>query len=514
MTETQAPTPEHRASEDPSTEAGLTTPERLRFPGFYAFVGSGCLLVLELVAGRILAPTIGVSLYTWTSIIGVVLAGISLGNWLGGKIADRAPGRATLSSLYLLSALTSSLVLVFSRDLGKIAAPHTWPAVSQVLWLTMLLFFVPSTLLGTMTPMLIKLSLRSLGATGRVVGRIQAAATLGSIVGTFMTGFFLISWFGTRAIVAGVCGALLVLAALSNPVWTRRARMNMAAVLVFIAAMAAVSKSPCLVESNYFCIAIERVAAQDGTPVLILNLDHLDHGRVYTKDPTNLIYPYQTLYKQVLDAWFPLGSAVDSFQIGGGAYTTPRYLERYYSGRQVVAEIDPAVTEFAHTHLLLPRATGVETIPDDARQALKTLPDTKVFEVVLGDAFNDAAIPYHLTTVEFNDLLKSRMSADGVYMINVVDGVEYGFLRSFMLTLQETFADVRLMTLKGDWPVDGRNSTFVVAASDRSLPDVAAMVPRSELERFLARDGGIVLTDDHVPVDQLLAPNFRQRLER
>jgi predicted membrane-bound spermidine synthase len=488
--------------------------ETLRFPGVYAFVGSGCLLVLELVAGRILAPTIGVSLYTWTSIIGVVLAGISLGNWLGGKIADKAPGRATLSSLYLLSALTSSLILVFSRDLGKIAAPHTWPAITQVLWLTMLVFFIPSTLLGTMTPMLIKLSLRSLGATGRVVGRIQAAATLGSIVGTFMTGFFLISWFGTRAIVAGVCGALLVLAALSNPIWTRRSRMTFAAVLLIIAGMTALAKSPCIIESNYFCIAIERVVAQDGTPVLLLNLDHLDHGRVYTKDPTRLIYPYQTLYQQVMDAWWPHGSQVDSFQIGGGAYTTPRYLERYYKGRQVVAEIDPAVTEFAHTHLLLPRITTVETIPDDARQALKTLDGSDRFEVVLGDAFNDAAIPYHLTTVEFNDLLKSRMSPDGVYMINVVDGVEYGFLRSFMLTLRETFADVRLMTLPGDWPVDGRNSTFVVAASDRSLPDVPAMVPRDELEPFLTRPGGLVLTDDHVPVDQLLAPNFRQRLER
>ncbi|MEX2556546.1 MAG: fused MFS/spermidine synthase [Actinomycetota bacterium] len=512
MTDTHASHAEQHDSDDGLSQGEPPHGERLRFPGVYAFVGSGCLLVLELVAGRILAPTIGVSLYTWTSIIGVVLAGISLGNWLGGRIADRAPGRATLSSLYLLSALTSALILAFSRDLGKIAAPHTWPAITQVLWLTTLLFFIPSTLLGTMTPMLIKLSLRSLGATGRVVGRIQAAATLGSIVGTFLTGFFLISWFGTRAIVAGVSGALLVLGAFSNPIWTRRSRMTVAAVVLFIAGMAALSKSPCLVESNYFCISIEKV---QGGEILVLNLDHLDHGHVDTKDPTNLIYPYQILYQQVLDTWYPRGTRVDSFQIGGGAYTTPRYLERYYTGRQVVAEIDPAVTEFAHDRLFLSRDTTVETISDDARQALKTLGADEQFDVVLGDAFNDAAIPYHLTTVEFNALLKTHMRPDGVYMINVVDGVEYAFLRSFMLTLREVFYDVRLMTLPGLWPLDPKGgSTFVVAASDRPLPDVPSMVPRDEVDAYLDQEGGSVLIDDHVPVDQLLTPNFRRRLER
>src|ERR671924_510051 len=84
----------------------------LRFPGPFAFLGNGCLLVLELVAGRILAPTVGVSLYTWTAVIGVVLAGLSLGNWIGGKIADWRPGRSILSLLYLLSAIASGMILI------------------------------------------------------------------------------------------------------------------------------------------------------------------------------------------------------------------------------------------------------------------------------------------------------------------------------------------------------------------------------------------------------------------
>jgi MFS family permease len=191
----------------------------LRFPGVFAFLGNGCLLVLELVAGRILAPTVGVSLYTWTAVIGVVLAGISLGSWVGGKIADRRPGRSVLSLQFLLSAAASALVLVFDSNLDSIAAPFSWPTIWQVVWITTLVFFLPSVLIGMITPMIIKLALSSLDVTGRVVGRIRAAAELGAIAGVFLTGFVLIEAFGTRAIVAAVAITLAVLGILSNPVW-------------------------------------------------------------------------------------------------------------------------------------------------------------------------------------------------------------------------------------------------------------------------------------------------------
>jgi MFS family permease len=191
----------------------------LRFPEAFAFLANGCLLVLELVAGRIIAPTVGVSLYTWTAVIGVVLAGLSLGNWVGGVVADRRPGRSLLSLQFLASAGASALVLVFASDLDAVAAPFSWPTISQVLWLSTLVFFLPSVLIGMITPMIIKLSLASLEMTGRTVGRIRSAAELGGILGVFLTGFVLISAFGTRSIVAVVAAVLAVLAVLSSPLW-------------------------------------------------------------------------------------------------------------------------------------------------------------------------------------------------------------------------------------------------------------------------------------------------------
>jgi MFS family permease len=191
----------------------------LRLPSVIAFVANGCLLVLELVAGRILAPTVGVSLYTWTAVIGVVLAGISLGSWIGGKIADRRPGRSVLSLQLLLSAVASALVLLFESNLDSVAAPFSWPSILQVVWLTTIVFFLPSVLIGMVTPMIIKLALNSLEVTGRVVGRIRAAAELGAIAGVFLTGFVLIEAFGSRSIVATVAITLAVLGVVSNPLW-------------------------------------------------------------------------------------------------------------------------------------------------------------------------------------------------------------------------------------------------------------------------------------------------------
>jgi len=453
---------------------------------------------------------LGVSLYTWTSIIGVVLAGISLGNWLGGRIADSRPGRRTLSAVYMLSALSSGVILALTRSVNRIEAPGSWPAILQVVWLTALLFFIPSTLLGMATPILVKLSLRSLGNTGRVVGRIQAAATLGSIVGTFATGFFLISWFGTRAIVAGVAGALLVLGILSATGWTRRRRVDVIALALIIAALGIAADRPCLKESNYYCIS---VLPGDTPNIRVLRLDFLIHGFVDLNDPATPIYSYEKLYDEVLRATFPAGQRADSFSIGGGTYTFPRYMEARYTGRVVVSEIDPAVTQVARERLALRPGPRMEIHHDDARRVLMSMSPAERFRVVAGDAFNDAAVPYHLTTKEFNDLVALHLAPDGLYLVNVVDAVHDDFLRSFVTTLRLTFPVVRVFS-KAAWPPGQRRETFVVLASRVPPPDTPSLVPAAALDAFLERGRAVELTDDHVPVDQLLAPVFRQRLER
>jgi spermidine synthase len=487
----------------------------LRFPGTFAFVGSGCLLVLEILAGRIVAPTLGVSLYTWTSAIGVVLAGLSLGNWIGGRIADWRPGRSTLSLLYLLSGIASTLVLALSKNIDAIAAPTSWPAELQVLWLTAILFFAPSVLIGTTTPMIVKLSLSSLDATGRVVGRIQAAATLGSIVGVFATGFLLISSFGTRPVVAGVAIALLGLAVLSNPFWERRTAssavptnvaLSSLVLALFTVGVAATYDSPCVKESNYYCIGVER----NGN-FKILSLDMLIHGYISTQDPSQLVYPYERVYGNVVDAKFDKKRRLEAFAIGGGSFTFPRYLARSHNGHTIVAEIDKEVTAVARKDFGLVDTPAIDIIHKDARPVLRDRPKGEQYDVILGDAFGDIAIPYHLVTREFNDLVASRLKPDGIYLVNVVDGVNYDFLRSFIHTLKMSLPFVDLVAVPGESGA-GARATFVVGASKQPLPRIQTTLAPAQLTGFLAQRDATTLTDDHVPVEQLLAPVFRQRL--
>ena len=511
-------------SQKPSTtppaagEAPELTP--LRFASAFAFVGSGCLLVIEIVAGRLIAPSVGVSLYTWTSVIGVVLAGIAIGNWLGGKLADRRPDRTTLSTIYLAAAAATALILFFARDVDTFTAPTSWPAVMQVLWITALMFFIPAVVLGMPTPMLVKLSLPSLATTGRIVGDVQAWATAGSILGVFITGYFLISWFGTRAIIAGVAVVLLLLAAFSHPYLTDTSRVAKAVrsqpalgivpavVLIAALALAMTAESKCVKESNYFCINVYPDAQGNQQ----LSLDLLIHGAVNLEDPAELIHPYVKLYGDVAGAAFPKDEPITSFQIGGGTYTFPRFLAANYDARTVVAEIDPDVTDVNRSHLGLKDTPEIEIVHEDARLALRERPDDERYDLVLGDAFNDIAVPYHLTTKEFNEEVSDRLSQRGIYMVNLVDGRGYDFLRSYMATFSETFRNVGLLTPPGQ-AVQGERSTFVVVGSQAPLPRLRAMVTNEGLQPFLQEEETIDLTDDHVPVDQLLAPVYGDSIE-
>src|SRR3954452_16019173 len=172
------------------------------------FISSFCTLVIELIAGRIMAPYIGVSLYTWTSIIGVVLAGMSGGNFFGGVVAGRYASRRTLGLIFMAGGVASLGILVVTHAV----AGHTFGLtfLPRIVLYVGAIFFLPSFVLGMVSPVVIKLALANLERSGHTVGTIYACSTIGSIVGTFLTGFYLISWLGTRTIVWLVAVILLV----------------------------------------------------------------------------------------------------------------------------------------------------------------------------------------------------------------------------------------------------------------------------------------------------------------
>jgi spermidine synthase len=500
-----------------------------------AFTASACTLIIELVAGRIMAPLIGVSLYTWTSIIGVVLAGISLGNFLGGKLADRYASRRMLGIQFLVSGLTSLSILLTASLFATWKGPSTFPLMARIVLFTAAIFFLPSMVLGTVSPMLVKLTLRDLSRSGDIVGKIYAVSTAGSIVGTFVTGFWLVSMFGTRAIILGVSLLLLLLAFLFGD-WRLRGRSNRWAVpaalivLILVAVGILINQgkltTDCLKETNYYCIKVND-EEQGGAPVKVLVLDHLVHSYNSLSDPQRLVYGYEYIYAALTEylARSQPAQPPRTLFIGGGGYTFPRYVEARYPGSVIdVIEIDPEVTRVAAEHLGLNPTGAIRSINTDARQAIEEMPAGQAYDLILGDAFHGFSVPYHLTTKEFNDKLRSLMTPDGIYMLNIIDGRSGEFVRSTVRTLRETFPYVAAIPVIENYRDIVRNTWVVVGANkpiDRERYLAAATVtPRSDiadhlwdgekLSEFVAGGRSVIITDDYAPVDNLLAPVFEE----
>jgi len=490
-------------------------------PYLIVFTASTCGLVIEIVAARILAPDIGVSLYTWTSIIGIVLAGISIGNYLGGRLADRSPSPTTLGFILLASGVLSLSVL----PLVKIV-PDTFqslPLIPRIVFITTILFFLPSLTLGMVTPVTIKLMLRDLSHAGNVVGKIYAISTAGSIFGTFITGFVLIQWIGTRAIILLVALLLVLMAIAFGNLW--RAKVPAVACLILLLGIGGFSilgramERDFLRESNYYCIRVDD-ATMNGQSVKSLYLDALVHSYVSLEDPTFLVYGYEKVFADIATYAAQHNPSFRVLFIGGGGYVMPQYLEEVYPQSSLeVIEIDPEVTRVAFEYLGLLPDTCIVTYNEDARMVVPKLPEGQ-YKLVIGDAFNDLSVPYHLTTREFNEQIRALLKNDGIYAVNVVDKLHSGkFLRAYVNTLQQTFPYVYLIRDNADWEDDTRQPHVVVGSfqplSSTALTEANTQVGRghptsyitseSTLTSWLNIQRKIFLTDDYAPVDNLLA---------
>jgi spermidine synthase len=477
-------------------------------------------MILELVAGRIIAPQVGVSLYTWTSVIGVILAGMSLGNYLGGWLADRYASLRLLGLMFVASGLASLAIL----GVGQLHVVDlvSWSMIAEILLLIFALFFLPATLLGTISPIVMKLAMHDLARAGRTVGRLSAFGTAGSILGTFATGFWLIAWLGTYTVVLGVALILLCLGAL---LFLQGRWVHVAVGVLLITALAygverlGWTQSPCLRETNYFCIKITETEV-GGKGLRRLILDRLVHSYSSLDDPTTLQYGYERTYAELVAYKAAAQPKLRTFFIGGGGYTFPRYVAAVYPGSRVdVAEIDPGVTEVAYDHLGLSRDGSVATYNGDARVFLEQ-PASETYDIIFGDAFNDFSVPYHLTTSGFNERVRAWLAADGLYVVNVIDGALRRFLPAYVRTLRQTFENVYIVPSAEGWRTVARD-TFVIVATDVPLDlsrfeegsrFLSGVLSNVEASALLAEGRQILLTDRYAPVEQMLAPVYLGRV--
>jgi len=455
--------------------------------------------MLEILAGRLMAPYVGVSLETFTGIIGTVLAGIALGSAVGGRMADKRDPVPLIAAAYGFGGVLAwaSIPIVAALGPGANAEP------AAIVVLTATAFFAPAAVLSAVTPMVAKAQLSSLDDTGAVVGELSAFGTAGALVGTFLTGFVLVAAFPTRTIII-IVGALLVAGAVLLSLRGARVTPPLAAIVVGAAVLGVslVTPSRCDEETAYNCVRIE---ADDNNPSgRSLYINYLRNSYVDLDDPANLEFRYVRLLANVVDSMRE--GPVRAAHIGGAGVAFPRYVEATRPGsKQVVLEIDGELIDIAERDLGLVLGDNLSVVVGDARLALVDL-ETDGFDVIVGDAFSGITVPWHLTTSEVAAEFDRLLVDDGIYVMNVIDGGSNRFVRSQLATLAEHFDHVGVIVSN-----DGTPPEFVVNqvifASDTAFgpmtiqtSDGAAILGPAVHQLI---DGARVLTDDFAPVDQL-----------
>ena len=496
---------------EPTPEPGLH-----RFAAAALVFGSSAsVLVVEIVALRLLAPYLGLTLETSTLVIGIALAAIALGSWSGGRLADRFPPRRALGPLLAVSGVAVALTPVVVRAAGSLADGFVMIAVTLAL-------IVPGTLLAAVTPMVIKLRLSSLDRTGTVVGQLSALGTAGAIVGTVVTGFVLISRVPVSGILVGLGVALVLAAAVVEWRFRRWRAVVVPALVVMLGGVGAVVVTgPCDVETAYHC-AVVRTDAELASGRILL-LDGAQHSYVDLDDPTFIKYDYAKALVGAVDTAFPTGRPLRAYHLGGGGLTVPRYLAATRPGTvSRVSEIDPGVVAIDRDQLRLPPEEGVDLRVEDARLGLGRLDDDSQ-DLVVGDAFGGVSVPWHLTTREAVVEVDRVLADNGIYVLNLIDFGPLAFARAEAMTLTDVFASVALATetdtLTGG-PKGGGNVVLIASARPIDVVAVQARVRSAGAEWSVISGAELrswigaapVLTDDYAPVDQLLTPYPTRRL--
>lgn len=488
------------------------------------FISGGVLLALEIVASRVVAPYFGNSVYVWGSLIGVFLAALSLGYYLGGRAATRWPAWGPfLALIFIAGACIFPIPHVAGDILGWIAVRDYGPRGDPLIG-SMLLFFLPSVLLGTVSPYAVRLRVRSVEGVGNVAGMLYALSTLGSIAGTLLAAFVLISAVGVSKIIQ-ILGATEMALAILGLLWCRRAAAGagaaaaMAAVLMLTGAVPPDGPSVVYARDTIY----HRITVSDEGTIRYLKLDRYWQSARDLEVPLRTVFSY-TDYLHLPLVFHPELRRVLFVGMGGG--TAPSRFYHDYPGIQIrIVEIDPGVVETARRLFALPEGSGLRVSVQDGRLWLRRTPER--YDVITLDAYLIDTIPFHLATREFYKEAAARLTPGGIVSSNVIGairGPQSRLFRAIYKTYRSVFPEVYV------FPVGGGPSEFL-----QNIILVGTQGPHLSREEILARAGRLVdqrrvqleayvkeagdlydgpietsdvplLTDDYAPTDALIAP--------
>ncbi|MBP5648057.1 fused MFS/spermidine synthase [Candidatus Saccharibacteria bacterium] len=475
-------------------------------------------MILELVAARLMSPYFGNSNFVWTAIIGIILLAGSLGNLIGGRIASSKYPRYIAYILLLFASVYIAVTpLVDTVILNSVKELNTSTQFASVIG-SIIFFLIPSTILGIITPIIMKEKIGDSEDKGKESGKITATIALGSLVGTFVGGFWLIPAMGTRMIFVIIAMIILTIAALLKPlktIYDIKIRSATVIVKILVAIIVTVACFKVGLTNNNEVISIDteygRILVEDGfyngQPVRFYKQSGAYSSATYTDDEFkyDLVFEYVASY----DEMFKFLDVNDVAMIGGAAYQYPKYFISHFPNKTMdVVEIDPKSTEIAKQYFYLDDLLadyGTDRLGlynDDGRLFMAN--GDKKYDAILNDAFSGEVPVAGLSTVEAVKTIKSRLNKDGVYMSNIIgalEGRKGAFLRAEVKTMQQVFKNVYVVPVYRHFETDQFINWMVIATdNDKYVPKKVVNVK--------INDEDIILTDDYNPVDSLVRTEY------
>jgi spermidine synthase len=481
---------------------------------FAVFICGALVMIFEINGSRILAPFLGTSTYIWTSLIGVILAALSIGYWFGGRIADSKPHIAVLASaIFAAGGLVSLTTLVKEIVLGLISDVSIGLEVKALI-AAIVLFAPASIAFGFVLPFAVKLRLRSVEESGTTVGRLYALSTIGSIAGTFLAGFLLIPTIGSLRTMYLIAAMLFLTSLLLAPLAIKPASFSAIVVFVF-----AVTGSELLayqqwsqnrlfaVDTEYSHLTIfEPNDPKTGRKLQAMANDPFFVQSAVFLDSDDLVFEYG---KHFHLAKFYKPDLANSLMIGGAAFAFPRdYLRKYPDASIDVVEIDPGMTQIARDYFRFRDDPRMKIIHQDARVFLNSHQSGQ-YDAIFMDAFGTLfSVPYQLTTIEAATAMRNSLVDDGVLVANIgaaLEGPADQFLRAELTTWRAVFEEVKVFKVKPERGDNELQNLVIVAFKKGPNGTLNGTKEFDELLSHEVRNRSFealpVITDDLAPVE-------------
>ena len=464
---------------------------------------------LELIAARVLSPYVGSSNVVWTSIIGIILASMSIGYWIGGKKADKNASIDKLSEIILIAALFTSAIPILETLVVKVLAGVIPNLIIAAILCAVLVFSIPSFLLAMVSPFAVKIRSQEESEIGSLSGRISSLSTIGSIIGTFLMGFVLIPNIGVTNINIAVTIILIIMAILARE---KRDKKFLFTMILFVCIM-------------LIFIIVGKWVFKISNPDILLDTDS-QYSRIWVKKIAGENVSYKTLQvdtgiESYIDAetgkmgarylrYYDLfeyfnKEAKSTLLIGGAAYTYPmHYLQKYADKTIDVIEIDEKMTEIAEKEFgLNVNDERLHIYTQDGRSYLNY--SENKYDTILIDAFKGLNAPFELTTYEALVNAREMLNDNGIVLTNIISSLEgenTEFIEYEYATYKAVFDDVKIFKVSNLDNAERQNLILVGIKGEPQIDETRY----EEYENYLNMEitefytDKQVVTDDFAPI--------------